>query len=384
MGLGVNFTVNHTLARKLWSMDLERVTPKESWWHKNGFVGTDKLTNPIFEQEDLKRTAGYTIRYGLRDPMRGKFVAGDNQLEGKEGSLDFLSDDVSINQARNGLKSRGKFSEKVVPYNIRAELRDAQKDYWAVFEDEQIFGKLSGELGKGIWETIDTTASGRDVDGAIDFDGNTLRAPSTNRKVIANGKAKNTLVATDKFTLTDVDTALKIAGRLQGNATTKRRMKPLRIGGKNVWVCVMDIIHAFDLKADTAGRWYDIEKARLQGGFKESALIQNSLGVYESAAGCVVFYSAEGVVKFDDFGAGGNIKAARALLMGQMAGTIAYGSEEGAQRFSWHEETDDRGNQLVVDTGLVIGVQKCSYETTPGGSTREDYGVITIDAAAAW
>lgn len=388
MSLGTEFTVNHPLVPKRWSLSLQRALVKDSWFMSSGFVGTDPLSNIIVEIEDLRKQAGYSIDYGLRSAMRGAAVAGDNILQGKEGSLDFMQDSLQINQIRNGLKSRGKFSEKLVPYNIRRELRDAQSQYWGIFLDELILAKLSGSLGVGVLECFDTTkptSAARNVDGSIAFDGNDLRAPSSNRILYAGAAGtKVGLTAADKISLDLVDKALLQATRLDANTATKRKLNPLMIGGVKTFVLLMDTVNAFDLKANTTGRWYDIEKARLQGGIKDSKLVQQSMGVYESPAGRVILVSHEGMVKFSDYGAGANVKATRSLLLGAQAGTFAFGSDNGEQRFSWHEEMDDRGNQLVVDTGMIVGAQKCAYETAPGSGAREDFGVIALDSAAAW
>lgn len=401
MSSGINFGLNSAQAVLRWSKDLQRAEGKNSWFRQSGYVGKDPLKNVIIEMDDLEKGDGARVRYSLRSAMRGSAVAGDNTLEGNEGSLDFLGDDIFLSQIRNGLKSRGKLSEQFVPYDLRAEIRDAQADYWGVFTDEEIIAKLSGAMGVGVWETLDPTQSGYNVNGAPDFDGNALRAPSSNRIVIANGTnstsgvvngTANAVTINDRFTLDLLDVAIMRATRLDANTATRRKVQPLRIGGQKILVCLMDTSQARDLKANMGSRWYDIEKARLIGGFKDSGLIQQSLGVYQGPGISVALFAHEGMVKFNNFGVGANVLGARALLMGQSAGRMVYGRESAGtkERFFWHEEMDDRGNQLVVDSGMVVGFQKTSYEITPGqtsgalSASREDFGVIALDTAANW
>ena len=379
------FRVNDPLSNKLWSTDLQVAIPKDSWFMQSGFVGKDPSKNIIVIREDLKVKPGDQTTYAIRQQIRGGAVAGDNNLVGKTHAMTYLDDVITINQLRTGVNSGGKMSNKRVPYNVRRDARDAQAEYWGVQTDEEMIVKLSGALGVGEWENINPNAHGRDVDGAVDADGNELRAPSANRHVIAGAGSKGGLTTADKFSLDVVDKALLIATRLQANTTTRRKMAALRIKGRKIWVCLVDSVQAADLKAATGGRWYDIEKARLQGGFKDSALVQQSLGAYESAFGAVLFFSHESMVKFNDYGGGQNVKAARALLMGQCAGTLAPGeSGEGELNVKWHEEEANHGNEVIITSGLIRGFQKTAYRTEKGSSTREDYGVMAIDTAAAW
>lgn len=382
-----DFPVNDPLAVKLYSASLQKALPKQSWFMNSGFVGEQPESNVIVVKKDLVGKFGDQITYAIMQQIRGTSVPGGQNLKGKEKRLVYLDDRISINQQRTGVNTGGAMANKRVPYNVRKDAKEAQANYWGVRLDEEIIAKLTGSLGVGSWETLDPDASGFDVEGAVDSDGNALRAPSTNRVVAANAGGVGALTANDKFSLDLVDAALRKVTRLQTNGTTRRKMAPLRVGGKNVWLCLMDLTHAFDLKANNTGRWYDIEKARLQGGFRDSALVQNSLGVYESAAGTVVFYSHEGMVKFIG-GNGGAVRYSASLLMGQCAGIFAPGEAMGTDGVytKWHEETDNRGDEVVITSGMVYGFQKCAYRTELGAAdtSREDYGVCVMYAASSW
>jgi N4-gp56 family major capsid protein len=376
------YAVNDPLAVK--------ALPKFSWWMKSGFVGKDPNANCVLVLPDLQGKYGDQITHGIIQQIRGYSAPGDTNARELIKRVDALDDKVALNQQRCPVSGGGRMSNKRVPFEIADKAKDLSADYWGVRLDEEFTAKASGALGVGQWETLNPNASGFDVVGAVDSDGNTLRTPSTNRIVYAGSAGtKVGLTSGDKFSLDLVDKGLLKAYRLQANSTTRRKMAPLRIGGKNVWVCVMDLVQAADLKASAGGRWYDIEKARLQGGFKDSALIQQSLGVYESFAGSVAFFSHEGMVKFNDYGAGGDVEAARALLMGQGAMVFAPGEKMGLAEglySTWHEETDNLGNEVIITTGLIYGVQKNAYRTARGAAdnSREDYGIMALDSAAAW
>jgi len=373
----ISFGVNDPLAVARWRKELAKVAPKDSFFFQNGFVssGNDNIIKVL---EDLKSQAGYKITFGLRGNLQGGTVKGDSTLEGNEHDLKFFDDSLQINQERIALKTKGKADAQNVPYDLRAEMRDAHSIWWGEHFDEVMIAKLSGSVGVNTFETMDNPA----VD--IAFDNNALRAPVvtapgarimfSNDATSARGSASS-IGTNDTFTLTDIDRLLLKATRIDAT-TTRRKLQPLRIGGQNMYVILIDKVLEHQLRTDTAGRFYDLEKAKIQGGFKDSALIQTSLGVYRN----VIIHSHEGMIKFNDYGQSSNLTAVRSLFMGAMAGAMAMGSDNGANKFSWHEKMFDYDNKLGVATGCIWGFQKTSYATTQGGATREDYGVIALDS----
>jgi N4-gp56 family major capsid protein len=94
----------------------------------------------------------------------------------------------------------------------------------------------------------------------------------------------------------------------------------------------------------------------------------------------VILHKHRGVIRFNDYGAGGNVNACRNLFMGRQAAVMAFGSPGTGLRFDWHEETQDRGNQAVIDTGTIVGVKKAAFSID---GTSRDFGVIAMDSACA-
>jgi N4-gp56 family major capsid protein len=90
----------------------------------------------------------------------------------------------------------------------------------------------------------------------------------------------------------------------------------------------------------------------------------------------VVLHKHKGVIRFTDYGAGGNVAAARALFLGRQAGVVAFGSPGNGLRFDWHEEERDNGNQAVITTSSIFGIKKTAF--TIAGTSR-DFGVISMD-----
>ena len=91
-----------------------------------------------------------------------------------------------------------------------------------------------------------------------------------------------------------------------------------------------------------------------------------------------ILHSHESVIGFSDYGAGspGTLPARRALMFGRQAGVMAFGSPGDGMRFSWHEELEDRGNQLIVGSDTIVGVKKSRFNS-------KDFGVLAIDTHAA-
>jgi len=365
----ISFGVNDPLAVARWRKELAKVAPKDSFFFQNGFVssGNDNVVKVL---EDLKSQAGYKVTVGLRGNLQGGTVKGDSTLEGNEHDLKFFDDSLQINQERIALKTKGKADAQNVPYDLRAEMRDAHSIWWGEHFDEIMIAKLSGAVGINTFETMDAPATD------VAWDNNSLRAPSANRHMFSNDATSKASIGTnDTFTLDDVDKLLLRATRIDATAT-RRKLPPLRIGGQNMYVLLIDKVLEHQLRTATSGRFYDLEKAKIQGGFKDSALIQTSLGVYRN----VILHCHEGMVKFNDYGESNNLTAVRSLFLGAMAGAMAMGSDNGANKFSWNEKMFDYDNKLGVATGCIWGFQKTSYATTQAGATREDYGVIALDS----
>jgi hypothetical protein len=49
-------------------------------------------------------------------------------------------------------------------------------------------------------------------------------------------------------------------------------------------------------------------------------------------------------------------------------------------RYGWHEETADRGNQVIITRSSIFGVKKTVFEVE---GEKQDHGVYGVDTAAA-
>ena len=398
-------TINSLSARQFWSQFLSKSYTQNSFFYSSGLVkkgGEGSQGAAIIEMNELitpkggGKASGYQITYDLEGPALQFPTAGDNPIKGKEGKLSLYSDTIQINQDRMAVIDDGKFADGLVPYEYRARARERfSSQMWPIYFDERIIAKASGVLGDGTWLTIDTTqpvTNARNRNGSAASDGNNLRAPTTtanaSRIIFGNGKSNQAgLATTDKLSLDIIDAAILQAMRTDLNTAYNRLMPTLKLNGKDAFVFMADYTAITDLNQNSADRFYDLERAKIQGGKEMSALLNFTRYVYNSPMGVDVYIVPHPrMVKFSATTTG-SVKACRNLLLGHSALRVAYGREsKDLPSFSWHEETDDRGNQLVITTGVTCGIQKCAFNTdsTDSGTTLQDWAVIAVDTYSNW
>jgi len=149
------------------------------------------------------------------------------------------------------------------------------------------------------------------------------------------------------------------------------------IDGEEHFVLIIHPWQLFDLRTATGSAdWLEIQKSAASAEGRNNPIFKGGAGMYNS----VVLQEHKGVVRFNDYGAGANVAAARSLLLGAQAAVVAFGSPGTGLRFDWYEETRDNGNQVVISTSSIFGLKKARY--TIDGTAR-DFGIIALDTAAA-
>ena len=192
--------------------------------------------------------------------------------------------------------------------------------------------------------------------------------------IIYGGAAtsKASMTAADTMDRTVIERAAVKADMLQEMNPDALTMAPSMVGGEPHYVCVMSPFQAYALRTNSGTNgWLDIQKAALTATGKDNPIFKGGLGMINN----VVLHSHAWAIRFGDYGAGANVAAARALLMGRQAGVIAYGSPNRETRFNWVEELKDAGNEPVFTTGLIFGFKKTRFN-------NKDLGVMSIDTAA--
>ena len=347
-------------------------TNKKSYFGKR-FIGVgEDASMPIQQINDLESDAGDQVTYDLTMQLKMQPVEGDDILEGKEEALKMYTDSLYIDQLRSGVNTGGRMTRKRTLHNLRNLARKRQSDYWARVFDELIFCYASGARGINPGFIYPTSFTG--------FANNPLSAPDQEHIYYAGGTSKATMASTNKMALSEIDKVVAYIAMIGGDAggevagadgnTQTPGMSPIMVDGEEHFVCVMNPWQSYNLRQDTT--WLDIQKALVTAVGKKSPIFKGGEGMHNN----VVLHSHRNVIMFNDYGSGGNVQAARALFLGEQGIVMAFGSPGTGFRFDWHEETRDNGNQVVISTSTIVGIDKSNYNA-------KDYGVSVIDTAAA-
>lgn len=348
-------------AQKKWSANLAVDVAKESYFEK--FIGKDD--NSIIQRKtELEGDAGDRISFDLCVKMRNKPTYGDNRLEGKEESLKFYTDEVRIDQVRHAASAGGAMTRKRTAHDLRTTAKSRLSDYFAQLTDEYCFMYLSGARGINEDFLEDTAFTG--------FAQNPFNAPDTGHLLYGgSATSKASLTASDTMSKAVIEKALNKAAMMQARDPSIANMVPVNVDGYKAFVLLMNPDQEYALRQESGTNgWMDIQKALATNLGNKSPIVQGGLGMIGGA----VLHSHRNVIRFNDYGSGNNVTAARALLLGRQAAVVAYGTA-GGLRYQWKEQDKDYENEPTVASGFIGGLKKTQFN-------GKDFGVITIDTAA--
>lgn len=354
--------VNDPRAVKRWATSLATDTEKQMYFSR--FIGTGE--NSVIERKvELEDDAGDTIKYDLSMRLRGGMTYGDDNIVGKEENLTFYSDEVKIDQARKGASAGGKMSRKRTLHNLRAIAKAREAEYIAEWVDELLFVYLSGDAS--------FSAINQDSKVTGPFAGNPVEAPDADH-ILYGGAAtsKATLTATDKMSVALLERVAVKPTMMNATNPDVVKMGPISIDSAKRFVVLMSPFQAHALRTETGDlSWSKIHQALATAEGRASPICKGGIGMINN----LVLHEHENIRRFSDYGAGANVHAARALLMGRQAGVCAYGTGGKGTRFSWHEETSNAGNDVSIYAGVIMGAKKTRFN-------GKDFGVCAIDTAA--
>lgn len=363
--------INDAKAVKRFSANLFVDASREGYFDSKFAGKGENAQAPIQNLLDLSKDAGDTISYDLSMALNTKPVYGDDRLKGKEGALKFATDTIKIDQIRFGVSCGGTMTRKRVLHDLRLVAKARMAELWGRFNDEETAMYAAGARGVNA-EFIEDL-------GYAGYAGNNFAAPDTAHLMYSgSATSKATVASTDKMALASIDKAVTKAKTMGGGTSQVPRIQPMRFEGEERYVLLMSPFDEYNLRVNTAtGQWLDIQKAAAGAQGAAGPIFKGALGMYNG----VVLHSHQIVVRFSDYGAGSNVAASRSLFMGRQALVRANGNSGDGLRFDWHEETDDRGNELVISSSTIRGTKKSRF-TVPNGNTY-DLGLIAIDSAAA-
>lgn len=354
-------SVNDPKAVKRWATALAVDTEKQTYWSK--FIGTGE-NNIIERKVELEEDAGDTITFDLSMRLRGAPTYGDNVVEGTEEPLNFYSDQIRIDQVRKGASAGGRMTRKRTLHNLRRIAKDRTAEYMAEWTDDMLFSYLSGDA------TL--SAVNQDSKFTAAFAGNPIEAPDAAHILYAGAAtSKATLQATDKMTVALIE-RVSVKPRMM-NAVNPDvvKMSPVSVDGAKRFVLLMSPFQAHDLRVETGDlSWSKIQQALWTSRGSKNPISEGGLGMVNNT----ILHDHEGVRRWNDYGAGSNVSAARALLLGRQAGVVAYGAAGNGTRFSWVEKMFDADNQVAIYAGAIMGAKKSRFN-------GRDFGVCAVDTA---
>lgn len=356
--------LNDPKARKLWSTNLVVAISRESYWQRKYMGAGEETTQPVMMLTELEREAGQSIQYDLSMQIGGEPTEGDDKVEGSGTQLRFASDTVFINQARKAVSCGGRMTRKRTVHDLRKIGRNRLKEYWARLFDEQLFMYAAGARGVNPDFNFPLGYTGRA--------NNPFQAPDANHILYGDGTSQATLTSAGVMTRNVIERANTRADTQGGGATDEAELQPIRIGGGEHRVCVMHPWQFHSLKTSTAQNdWMDIYKALTTAEGRNNPIFQGGEGML----GGTILHKHKSVVRFNNYGAGANLPAARALYLGRQALVLAFGSPGGGLRMSWSEKELDHGNDIEIAAGAIFGAKKNQFE----GS---DFGMFSLDTYA--
>lgn len=331
-----SFATGDNLAVKLWSKKIAVEALKQTWCYK--FMGTDD--NSVIQIfDDTQKSPGDRIRVPLRRLLTANGVLGDLTLEGNEERINYYSDDVFINQLRHAVREGGKFTRQLVPFDIREHARASLQDWWADKIDTWFFNQIAGNTAQA-----DVRLTGLQATIAPDSDHQVFAGGATSEANIANS-------AVMKFTLTLIDVCVEKAKSLAVP------IRPLMVNGEEKYVMFLHNYQVTDLRTNTnTGQWFDIQKAAMQGGnVTKNPIFTGAIGEYNG----VILHASSRVPAFSS--SAGVDTGRRAIFCGAQAAGMAFGRDNGPERFSWVEDYFDYENQFGVAAGCIAGMKKLVF-----------------------
>lgn len=362
--MDTNYAVNHPLAVKLYAKELFHDLIGKSFFGK--FMGKDSGSMLQIKTETSK-SAGDSVKFGLRTLLTSDGILGDGTQEGNEESLTTYNDTVLINQLSHAVRSGGEMSEQRVHFSVRDEAKDGLQDWWT----ERLEVTLANQL-TGYTTQADTRYTGM----------NATIAPTAAYRILCGGSAvagaaaaEGSLSATTTHAikLADLDRAVAIAKTTQtSGGTTINRIRPLKVDGKDMYVAFLHPWQILQLRKDTAttGSFFDIQKAAMQGGkYSDNPIVTGGNFIYNNVIVHEWSYLPTTV------GASNNDLYRRGVFCGAQAAVVGFGQRDQSTKMKWTEELFDYENKLGVSARMIFGVKKTVFNSV-------DFGTIVLSGYA--
>lgn len=240
---------------------------------------------------------------------------------------------LDLKEYAHAVRLKGRLTEQKVAVNMRKDAKAALSDWLARKIDRTFVEALSA-------------------------------SPSTNR-VLYGGDATSTATidSADTFSTSLISRAKRKA-QLATIGGAEAKIRPLKINGKDHYLCLVHPYQAKALKGESA--WQQAQReANIRG--EGNPIFSGALGMWDG----VIIYEYERIKTYSTWGSGGNLTGARALFLGAQAGALAV-----AKGATWDEKTFDYNRKAGFAISVIAAIAKPKFN-------NEDYAVIALDTYIA-
>lgn len=351
-------------AVKVWSAKVAVDSAKKTYFNK--MTGKEGSSMPVIMKTELESGPGDEVTTTLIAKIKGKPVEGQEKLAGRIHRLSHATHKMRIDKHRQAVNVGDIMDQKRVNWNIEEQARNRLSDYMAEIYDEQITMTASG--GRGVGDEIQHYPVGY---GGFP---NPFVAPDPQHHMIADGKAKNAITASDKLSTNIIDKlVLRAKKQLGGQPDKAVRMEPIQVDGGKHFIYLTGPEAMYDIRREVGDAgWLTLEKAKAAADGGKNPIFTGGKAYYNG----VLLDETQTIVKFNDYGASNNVPVIRSLFLGANAVAVAHGTkgQRGGMRFELREDDEDYGEEGVIIIRMIAGFSKCRFNGL-------DFGVIANDVA---
>jgi len=333
------FLTNDNLTRKKWARDLFKILLPAVEFNMLVGKGSESI---VQMRTELGKGEGDQITFGIRLPLTGEGIVGNNTVEGNEEKLRFKDFNMTIEELNHAVDTGGRMEEQRVPYDLMAEGRDGLNDWWADKLSDTVIATLCGDSTYKI--------AGQTFAQACE-------EPDTGHFLKVNDVAEASMTSAELMDLSFLD-AMK--QRAQMPATDCFKLRPFRKGGKDYFRVILHTYVFDQLRQNmNVGQWGDLLRAANKLQMPQVEIEYNGLLISKS----------ERIRKVQTVGSGG---VYRNILLGAQAACWAWGgageSKSTVMAFVPYEK--DAKRFVMIRGGGIFGVKKTRFDS-------KDYGIIT-------
>lgn len=332
------FESSNALTRKIWETENRQLfidAAKESYFLPRFGGGADSI---VFVRDELSKSAGDKITFGIRMRVTGDWVGAGQTLEGNEQSLTTYDFSVTLDQVRQGVRVRNGLTKQRTQIDLIEEARSALTVALAEKIDSLLFAALRTSPTK------------------VFYSNNGVPTASTSLSTV-----KSALVATEDIITPKLILAMKTWAKT-GGARSQSPIRPIRIDGRDTFILLTHPDALYDLKNDPT--YAQAQREAAERG-KTNPIFTGAVGVWDN----VVIHEHENITIGTDAGAGANVNYSEGFLLGAQSLCWAWGERKPMvmKTFDYDEETG-------FGVELIYGAGKPKFNS-------KDYGVVTFLAA---